>query len=64
LTQLTLKSGAKLVSAILENKEAYGFYGNARDILNKLPETEVIKRRKIEVLLVMTATHYFFEISC
>ena len=39
--------------------EAYGFYKNARDMLNKLPETEEIKKRKIEVLLFMTAPIIF-----
>lgn len=35
------------------HREAYEFYKNARDLLNKLPQTEENKKRKIEVLRLM-----------
>ena len=55
---LYLKMSGEKVAANYSNWEAYGFYKEAISALNKMPQTEEIKRKQIEVR-VLAGTNIF-----
>ncbi|MCK4789524.1 MAG: guanylate cyclase, partial [Desulfobacteraceae bacterium] len=54
-----LKLSGEKAARSYSNWEAFGFYREAINVLNKLPETEENKRRGIEVRLLMAAPMVF-----